>query len=99
MTYFHYEELKAFLTVQETAKILSVSVSTVYRMIESGASWKYTQYSLGHSEIQTTMDIYVSVSEEFQQKENESFEEYMKSAFTKDTSKNEPSNVIITKLA
>lgn len=36
MTYFHYEELKAFLTVQETAKILSVSVSTVYRMIESG---------------------------------------------------------------
>lgn len=69
------------------------------RMIESGASWKYTQYSLGHSEIQTTMDIYVSVSEEFQQKENESFEEYMKSAFTKDTSKNEPSNVIITKLA
>ena len=36
ITFIHYEELKAFLTVQETAKLLNVSVSTVYRMIESG---------------------------------------------------------------
>ena len=35
-TFVHYEELKAFLTVQETAKLLSVSVPTVYRLINSG---------------------------------------------------------------
>ncbi len=36
ISYIAYEELKAFLSVQETAKLLNVSVSTVYRMIESG---------------------------------------------------------------
>ena len=36
MMYYHYEELKAFLSVKETANILGVSVSTVYRMIASG---------------------------------------------------------------
>lgn len=35
-TFVHYEELKAFLTVQETSKILGVSVPTVYRLINSG---------------------------------------------------------------
>ena len=36
ISYIRYEELKAVLTVQETAKLLNVSVSTVYRLIESG---------------------------------------------------------------
>ena len=36
ISFIRYEELKAFLTVQETAKLLNVSVSTVYRLIESG---------------------------------------------------------------
>ena len=36
IAFIRYEESKAFLTVQETAKLLNVSVSTVYRLIESG---------------------------------------------------------------
>lgn len=36
MKYFHYEELKYFLSVKETANILGVSIYTVYRLIESG---------------------------------------------------------------
>ncbi len=36
MTNFHYEELKYFLSVKETANILGVSIHTVYRLIESG---------------------------------------------------------------
>ncbi len=36
MTSFHYEELKYFLSVKETANILGVSIHTVYRLIESG---------------------------------------------------------------
>lgn len=34
--YFHYEELKRFLSVKEIANILNVSIHTVYRLIESG---------------------------------------------------------------
>lgn len=36
MKYFHYEELKYFLSVKETANILGVSIHTVYKLIESG---------------------------------------------------------------
>jgi len=36
MISFHYEELKYFLSVKETANILGVSIHTVYRLIESG---------------------------------------------------------------
>jgi len=36
MTSFHYEELKYFLSVRETANILGVSIHTIYRLIESG---------------------------------------------------------------
>ncbi len=36
MTSFQYTETKYMLTVQETAKVLGVSVHTVYRLIESG---------------------------------------------------------------
>lgn len=36
MSYFHYEELKSFLTVQETAKVLGVSIHTIYRLIHTG---------------------------------------------------------------
>ncbi len=36
MTNFHYEELKYFLSVKETANILGVSIHTVYRLIELG---------------------------------------------------------------
>ncbi len=35
MYYFHYEEMKSLLTVQETAKVLGVSEQTVYRLIHS----------------------------------------------------------------
>ncbi len=36
MTSFQYTETKYMLTVQETAKILGISVHTVYRLISSG---------------------------------------------------------------
>ncbi len=36
MTSFQYTETKYMLTVQETAKILGVSVHTVYRLIDLG---------------------------------------------------------------
>ena len=36
---------------------------------------------MGHSEIQTTMDIYVTVTNEYQHKEIKPFEDYMKSSF------------------
>ncbi|MCM1222511.1 MAG: helix-turn-helix domain-containing protein [Lachnospiraceae bacterium] len=36
MKCLQYTEIKYMLTVQETAKLLNVSVHTVYRLIESG---------------------------------------------------------------
>ena len=36
---------------------------------------------MGHSEIQTTMDIYVTVTDEYKHKEIKPFEDYMKSTF------------------
>lgn len=36
MTSIQYTETKYMLTVQETAKVLGVSVHTVYRLINSG---------------------------------------------------------------
>lgn len=50
------------------------------RLIECGANVKFVQYQMGHSEIQTTYDIYVSVTEGFKQKEIKSFEDYMRLA-------------------
>lgn len=69
------------------------------RMIESGAALKYVQYTMGHSEIQTTMDFYVSVSEEFQRSESKTYENYIQAALDPNSPKREPSNVKITKLA
>lgn len=36
MMFLHYEEMKCFLTVQETARLL-VSVHTIYKLIHSGS--------------------------------------------------------------
>lgn len=36
MVFLHYEEMKYFLTVQETARLLDVSVHTIYKLIHSG---------------------------------------------------------------
>ena len=49
------------------------------RLIESGANIKFVQYQMGHSEIQTTMDIYVDVTDEFKSVQIRPFEEYMDS--------------------
>ena len=50
------------------------------RLMESGVGLKYLSRTLGHSEIQTTMDIYVSATDEFNQRETKSFEDYMNSS-------------------
>lgn len=50
------------------------------RLIECGSNVKFVQYQMGHSEIQTTFDTYVSVSAEFKNKEIHSFEDYMRSS-------------------
>ena len=50
------------------------------RAVESGVSVKYLQTQMGHSEIQITMDYYVSPSDEFNRKETETFENYVKLA-------------------
>lgn len=52
------------------------------RAVESGVSVKYLQTQMGHSEIQITMDYYVSPAEEFSRKETQSFEKYMNSVFS-----------------
>ncbi|MBR1529932.1 MAG: excisionase family DNA-binding protein [Oscillospiraceae bacterium] len=36
LEYMNYQEMKAFLTVSETARLLCVNYSTVLRMIHSG---------------------------------------------------------------
>lgn len=36
MTSFRYEEIKYMFTVQETSRVLGISVHTVYRLINSG---------------------------------------------------------------
>lgn len=36
MTSFQYTETKYMITVQETARVLGISVHTVYRLISSG---------------------------------------------------------------
>lgn len=51
------------------------------RLIESGANLKFVQTQMGHSEIQTTMDIYVTPTDDFKIKEIQSFENYMEMAF------------------
>ena len=50
------------------------------RLMESGVGLKYLSRTLGHSEIQTTLDIYVSATDEFNQRETKSFEDYMNSS-------------------
>lgn len=50
------------------------------RLIECGSNLRFVQYQMGHSEIQTTMDRYVSVTESFKQKEIKGFENYIKDA-------------------
>lgn len=49
------------------------------RLCESGISLKFVQTVLGHVDISTTMNIYVSVTAELQQKEISSFESYLQS--------------------
>ncbi len=69
------------------------------RMIESGAALKYVQYTMGHSEIQTTMDFYVTVSEDFQQRESKTYVDYIQAALDPNSTKPKSPGAIITKLA
>lgn len=50
------------------------------RAVESGVSVKYVQVQMGHSEIQTTLDYYVSSTQEFNLRETKSFEDYINQA-------------------
>jgi len=48
------------------------------RLMECGSSLKFLQYQMGHADIQTTFDRYISVTNDFKHKEIKSFEDYMK---------------------
>lgn len=85
------------LLLQFSCHILRHTFAT--RMIESGAALKYVQYTMGHSEIQTTMDFYVSVSEEFQQRESKVYEDYIQAAIDPNCTKPDAPRAIITSLA
>ncbi len=47
------------------------------RLFESGANARFVMEMLGHSDIRTTMNIYVDVSDEFKKDELSKFEDYM----------------------
>ena len=47
------------------------------RLCESGINLKFVQSILGHVDISTTMNIYVSVTAETQLKEINAFEDYL----------------------
>ncbi len=49
------------------------------RLCEAGTSLKFVQTVLGHVDISTTMNIYVSITAEVQQKEISAFETYLQS--------------------
>ncbi|MEW4226255.1 hypothetical protein [Rossellomorea marisflavi] len=46
-------------------------------MFAAGASIKDVQVRLGHSDVQTTMDIYTNVTDEAKEKTAEMFQQYM----------------------
>lgn len=50
------------------------------RLMEAGVNIKFVQSQMGHSEIQTTLDIYVTPSDEFKRMQIAPFEDYMNSA-------------------
>ena len=52
------------------------------RLLEAGSSIKFIQVQLGHSEIATTMDTYVTPTDAFKKQEINAFEEYMKTALS-----------------
>ena len=49
------------------------------RLCEAGISLKFVQTVLGHVDISTTMNIYVSITADVQQKEISAFETYLQS--------------------
>ena len=49
------------------------------RLCESGTSLKFVQTVLGHVDVSTTMNIYVSITAEVRQKEISAFESYLQS--------------------
>ncbi len=58
-----------------TSHVLRHTFAT--RLCERGVNIKVIQYFMGHSEIDTTMDIYVHVTDELKADEMKKFEEYM----------------------
>lgn len=48
------------------------------RCIEAGMSAKILQKNLGHSKIQTTLDVYTSIFEKFDKDENDKYSQYMR---------------------
>ena len=48
------------------------------RLMECGSSLKFLQYQMGHADIQTTFDRYLTGTNDFKHKEIGAFEDYMK---------------------
>lgn len=69
------EEKEVVLLPEFTCHVLRHTAAT--RMCESGINTRYIMDVLGHSDIRTTMNIYVDVTEELKVSEISRFEEYM----------------------
>ena len=53
------------------------------RMAEAGLNVKFLQSTLGHTDVSTTLNIYVSVTNELRNKEISAFEAYLSTGVTK----------------
>lgn len=59
--------------------ILPLKKKTYYLLVESGVIVKVTQNALGHSDIQTTLNIYADVTKELKQKQFVQFDDFITS--------------------
>lgn len=80
----NFEALERNPTINKEDLLPSFSCHTLRhafttRLIESGMNIKVIQESLGHSDIQTTLNIYADVTKELKQKEFTKFDDFLAS--------------------
>ena len=74
-----YQWLKSIIRVHELPEITPHHFRHTHAslLFESGATLKDVQYRFGHSDIQTTMDIYTHVTKQAKEQLAERFNEYI----------------------